>query len=225
MNYLLLHKKKNICFYSLKTLVLFCFYGTFVACNKSDANVEKSSSKNIAKVNGTELNLSDIESTIPKEISKQDSIGFVKNYLNKWASNELFYQQALNYLTSEELDVEKELEAYKKDLITYKFQTKLVNEKLDTVVTPEQINDFYNDNQFIFILKNNIVKALYIKTPKSIPNFEKLKSLCYSSNNPKDLEQLQSLCVQYANNFYMNDNTWLLYDDLKKRNSSIKRST
>ena len=32
----------------------------------------------------------------------------------------------------------------------------------------------------------------------------KLKKLCYSSN-PKDSEQLNSMCIQYANNYYTNN--------------------
>lgn len=192
-----------------------------VSCNNQKSENSFSLSKSIASVNGTQLQLSDIENILPKEISKEDSVGFVKNYLTNWASNEVFYQQAIAYLTSEELDVEKELDAYKKELVVYKFQTKLINDKLDTVVTPMQIEDFYNENTSIFLLKSNIVKALYIKTPKNIPNLEKLKSLCYSTNNPKDAEQLKNLCIQYANNFYMNENTWLLYDDLKKEMNQL----
>ena len=184
--------------------------------------MQTSSGQAVAKVNGNELLFSDVASILPNEMTAQDSAAFAKNYIKKWASNEVFYQQALNYLSDEELNVDRELEAYKKELIAYKFQTKLVNEKLDTTVTAEQIEKFYNNNNSIFLLKNNIVKVLYVKTPTNIPNFEKLKSLCYSSDNAKDAEQLKSLCVQYANNFYMNDNTWLLFEDLKKEITQLK---
>jgi hypothetical protein len=104
--------------------------------------------------------------------------------------------------------------------LTYKFQTKLINEKLDTNVTLAQIEEYYNNNAQNFLLKNNIVKVLYVKTPINIPNIDKLKKLCYS-NNPKDAEPLKSMCIQYANNFFMNDNTWLMFDDLKKEMTQL----
>jgi hypothetical protein len=65
------------------------------------------------------------------------------------------------------------------------------------------------------------VKVLYIKTPINIPNLDKLKKLCYSSSI-KDAEQLKTMCIQYANNYFMNDNTWLMFDDLKKEIPQLK---
>lgn len=191
-----------------------------LSCNKSsDTSADKG--KAIAKINTSTLYTSDLEPISKNGLSKSDSSLFVKTYINKWAYDEVFYQQALNYLTDEELDINKELEEYKKELLSYKFQTKLINEKLDTIVTDSQIEDYYNTHSQNFLLKNNIVKVLYVKTPVNIPNLDKLKKLCYSTN-PKDAEQLKSMCIQYANNYFMNDNTWLMFDDLKKEINQLK---
>ncbi|MBL7936798.1 MAG: hypothetical protein JNM51_13415 [Bacteroidia bacterium] len=192
-----------------------------LSCNKSSTDKNNTKDKIVAKVNESVLYSSDLKQISPNGLSKSDSAALIQTYINKWAYNEVFFQQAVNYLTEEELDISKELEEYKKELLSYKFQTKLINEKLDTNVTIAQIEEYYNANPQIFLLKNNIVKVLYVKTPLNIPNLEKLKKLCYSSN-PKDAEQLNSMCIQYANNYYMNDNTWLMYDDLKKEINQLK---
>jgi hypothetical protein len=190
------------------------------ACNKTtDTNEDKG--RPVAKANTSVLYASDLNQISQNGLSKSDSSAFVQSFINKWAYNEIFYQQAVNYLTEEELNVEKELEEYKKELLSYKFQTKLINEKLDTNVTPTQIEEYYNNNAQNFLLKNNIVKVLYVKTPLNIPNIDKLKKLCYS-NNEKDAELLKTMCIQYANNFFMNDNTWLMFDDLKKEMNQLK---
>lgn len=189
------------------------------ACSKPDVAVEDNG-KIIAKVNTTVLGDKEIEHIVPKGLSKADSMAFLQTYINKWAYSEVFYQQATNYLSEEEQNITTELENFKKELISYKFQVKLINEKLDTIVSNEEIETYYNANSENFLLKNNIVKVLYVKTPISIPNFEKFKKLCYSQN-PKDAEQLNALCIQYANNYYMNDNTWLMFDDLKKEMSQL----
>ena len=191
-----------------------------VSCGKQ-SETGSNNSKLVAKVNSTSLYASDLSNLLMKGLPQKDSLTYANAYVKKWADNEVFYQQALNYLTDDELNVEKELEAYKKELITYKFETKLINDKLDTLVTNAQIEEYYNANSQNFLLKNNIVKVLYVKTPNNIPNIEKLKKLCYSSN-PKDAEQLKVLCVQYANNYYMNDNTWLMFNDLKKEMVQLK---
>ena len=190
------------------------------ACNKT-TDVSEDKGKPVAKVNTSVLYTNDLNQISTTGLSKSDSLAFIQTFVNKWAYNEIFYQQAVNYLTEEELNVDKELEEYKKELLTYKFQSKLINEKLDTNVTLAQIEEYYNNNSQNFLLKNNIVKVLYVKTPLNIPNLDKLKKLCYS-NNPKDAEQLKSVCIQYANNFFMNDNTWLMFDDLKKEMNQLK---
>ena len=191
-----------------------------VSCGKQ-SETSSNNSKVIAKVNSTSLYASDLSNLLAKGLPQKDSLTYVNAYVKKWADIEVFYQQALNYLTDDELNVDKELEAYKKELITYKFEAKLINDKLDTLVTNAQIEEYYNANSQNFLLKNNIVKVLYVKTPNNIPNIEKLKKLCYSSN-PKDAEQLKVMCVQFANNYYMNDNTWLMFNDLKKEMAQLK---
>jgi hypothetical protein len=185
------------------------------ACGKPEAVSSAPEGKVIAKVNAATLTDKETENLVPEGMGGADSLAFLQNYVNKWAYNEAFYQQAINYLSDEEQDVSKELEALKKELLSYRFEKKLINEKLDTTVSEGEIESYYNANAENFLLKSNIVKVLYIKTPVSIPNFDKFKKLCYSSN-PKDAEQLKNLCIQYANNYYMNDDTWLMFDDLKK---------
>lgn len=196
----------------------FLFLGQFLlllSCDKSSSETVEEKGKVIASVNSANLYETDLGRIAPEGMTMSDSAAFVQTFINKWAYNEVFYQQAVNYLTEEEADISKEIEAYKKELLSYKFQAKLIEEKLDTTVTMQQIEEYYNANAQNFLLKNNIVKVLYVKTPLKIPNLAKLKKLCYSTN-PKDAEQLKSMCIQYANNFFMNDNTWLMFDDLKK---------
>lgn len=201
---------------------LIAIAGTFIAsCTRTTENQTVKEGTVIAKVNDAALYSSQLKNLTPKFITRSDSTALVQSYINKWANNEVFYQQALNYLNEDELNVEEELENYKKDLIRYKFELKLIEEKLDTIVTDAQIEEYYNANSQNFLLKHNIVKVLYIKTPLTIPNFDKFKKLCYSTV-PKDQEQLKSLCIQYANNYYMNDNTWLMFDDLKKEINQLK---
>jgi hypothetical protein len=185
------------------------------SCSKPEAVSSTPEGKVIAKVNAATLTDKETEHLVPGDMSGADSLAFLQNYVSKWAYNEAFYQQAINYLSDEEQDVSKELEALKKELLSYRFEKKLINEKLDTTVSEGEIERYYNANAENFLLKSNIVKVLYIKTPVSIPNFDKFKKLCYSTN-PKDAEQLKNLCIQYANNYYMNDDTWLMFDDLKK---------
>jgi hypothetical protein len=100
-------------------------------------------------------------------------------------------------------------------LITYAYENELVKQKLDTTVADQEIEKYYTSNASDFQLKDNIIKVIYVKVNKKAPNIAKLKQL-YKSESPKDKEQLASYCHQFALNFYLDDNSWLLFDDLLK---------
>lgn len=208
---------KNIFQFSLALCVGLLLY----SCQNSSEKTTNGNEKVFAKVNYEKLVSSDIGNIIPKGIQKQDSVFLINKYIENWTSDEIFYQEAIKYLNSEDINFDKEVENYKKELVTHKFQTMLIEEKLDTNFTQIEIEEYYNKNSQNFLLKNNIVKVLYVKTPNTTPNLDKLKKLCNSSN-PKDAEQLNSLCIQYANNYYTNNNTWLMYEDLKKEIPQLK---
>ena len=55
----------------------------------------------------------------------------------------------------------------------------------------------------------------YIKLNKKTPGIEKVKRW-YISNNTKDIDNLRSFCIQFAENYFLDDNTWLLFDDILK---------
>ena len=157
----------------------------------------------------------EIKDIVPKGTSANDSIGLIKKYIDNWIHESLVIQKAENNLTDAQKNVEKQLTDYRNSLITYTYEKELVKQKLDTAVTQEEIEQYYNANQADFQLKDNIIKVIYIKVDKNAPGKEKLKKW-YVSENPKDREQLASYCHQFAENFYLDDNSWLLFDDLLK---------
>lgn len=147
--------------------------------------------------------------------SIQDSLIIAKRVIERWAENELFYKEATEKLFEEDLQITKEIEEYKKELINYRYESKLIENNLDTLITRQEIEEYYNANKDNFILKDNIVKVNYIKAPVSSKAIDKIKKALHSVN-VKDKEQLKTLCSQYAENYFLNDSTWLLLDDIKK---------
>ncbi|MCC6180831.1 MAG: hypothetical protein IT237_03255 [Bacteroidia bacterium] len=207
---------------NINRYLLYSFLTIFIFACDSATTDKQDHSKIIAKVNNSVLYEDQLRNILPRGISISDSIAYIKTYINKWAYNEVFYQEALRYLTEEEQNFEKIIENYKKELLTHAFQKKLINEKLDTIITDVEIEEYYNNHSQNFLLRNNIVKVLYIKTPINIPNIDKFKKLCYSTDE-KDMGLLKDMCIQYANNYYMNDEgAWLLFDELKKEINQLK---
>jgi hypothetical protein len=185
-----------------------------IACN-TKPDQEQGRGEAIARANNAYLYADDIKDIIPFGTISKDSIELLKKYIDNWIRESLVIQKAENNLTDEQKNVEKQLQNYRNSLITYSYEKELVKQKLDTIVTNEEIEKYYNDNQSDFELKDNIIKVIYVKVSKKAPGIDKLIKW-YKSDNIKDREQLASYCHQFAENFYLDDNSWLLFNDLLK---------
>ncbi|OFY82474.1 MAG: hypothetical protein A3F72_00155 [Bacteroidetes bacterium RIFCSPLOWO2_12_FULL_35_15] len=198
----------------MKNILVYSFL--FLLLASCDNGPKKDKGRVIIARAGEKYFYSDeIKDIVPKGTSANDSIGLIKKYIDNWIHESLVIQKAENNLTDAQKNVEKQLTDYRNSLITYTYEKELVKQKLDTAVTQEEIEQYYNANQADFQLKDNIIKVIYIKVDKNAPGKEKLKKW-YVSENPKDREQLASYCHQFAENFYLDDNSWLLFDDLLK---------
>jgi len=187
-----------------------------VSCNNG-SDKKETVSKPVAKAGNEVLSLNDYKENYISIESVKDSSILAKKSIENWAIESLFYQEAMSKLNADEMEIDKQVEAYKKSLVNYIYQTKLIEANLDTNITRREIEQYYSDHEDNFILKENIVKVHYFKIPVKAPGLEKIKRLLRSYVYvPKDVDQLKNLCMQNAENFFMNDSTWLYLEDIKK---------
>jgi hypothetical protein len=164
----------------------------------------------VAKVYDKYLYLSDIKHIFPDKVTKQDSIQLATSYINTWIKNQLLLRQAELNLTPEQLDISQQLEVYRSSLLIFKYEEQMVSQKIDTIVNNAEIEEYYNKNASNFILEESLVKALYLKIPKTAPNIEGLKKW-YKSDNKEDLKNLDSYCYNYATKYDFFGDNWVVF--------------
>lgn len=169
----------------------------------------------VARVYDRYLDWDEIKPNIPEDLSGLDSIRFVRNFAEDWIKKQLIYQKAVDNISPEDIDIEQQLEEYKRALYTYRFEQEIINQNLDTLITEDQIESYYKTHPGDFELKDNIIKVVYVKLKKDAPKLNQVKNW-YRSESPKDRMALEDYCHQYAENFFLNDDTWLMFDDLLK---------
>jgi hypothetical protein len=185
----------------------------FASCKDT---VKEEEEKNALVIADKEfLSQEDLDEKIIDTGNPKDSVGMQKKVIEEWGKESLFYQEAMTKLKEEEIQVDKQVAEYRKDLVNYIYQTKIIEANLDTNVNNGEVEEYYNENKESFILKDNIVKVNYFKIPLKAQALNKMKGMIYSTK-PKDKENLIALCSQYAENFFVNDSTWLYLDDVKK---------
>ncbi|MEO8761434.1 MAG: hypothetical protein ABI388_08645 [Bacteroidia bacterium] len=200
----------------MKIKIFIVISALFVCSCKTDKSTDATTGqKAIARVFEKSLYAEDIKEILPKNSTPKDSAIFVKSYIDQWITNELILHQAESNLSDDEKNIQKEMDEYRKNLLVYRYETELVHQKLDTAVAMPDIEAYYNAHAQNFMLKENIVKVYYVKINNKMPNADKVKKW-YTSKETKDYDNLKKYCIQYADNFFLDDNTWLLLDDVMK---------
>lgn len=191
--------------------------GIAVLCGCKQFTLEGDKNKNaLARVNDKYLYKYEIANLVPKDASKEDSMMIVKNFIEDWVKQNVVLHKAEQNLLDEQKDVEHRLNEYRNSLITFAYEEELVRQRLDTLVNEQEVEKYYTENQKNFVLKSNIVKTIFLKTTKKAPKLDKVKGWI-RSNNDKDRQLLEEFCFQNALDYSLNDNDWMLFDDLLKR--------
>lgn len=170
--------------------------------------------KPVARAGKYYLDELELRTVLPKNISSADSALFAKSYIERWLKDNLLVDKAEDEGV-DDANIDKMVESYRKSLLLAAYQKKYIKLNLDTIVSDKDIDQYYKSNQQIFQLQSNIVRVRYVKLGKKAPNMPKVKVWC-QSDKPADRKQLESYCLDHAENYYLDDNSWLLYDDLLK---------
>ena len=169
----------------------------------------------VAKVGKHKLYKSELKKYIPAGVSSSDSVNLALQYINSWASGQIFSDMAQSQLSQADQDVSAELESYKRSLLRYRYEQQFVNERLDTLVTEDQMMDFYTAHQNLFKLERPILKIRFIDILKTSEQKDFLIKKM-SSNKPADVVAVDSLARVYAIRYYDNSQDWMDASDLAK---------
>jgi hypothetical protein len=162
----------------------------------------------VAAVGAEKLYRSDLDKVIPDGLSADDSTFLAKQYINAWAADLVFLTMAEEQLSKSEKDVTRELEDYRKSLLKYRYEQLYVNERLDTSVTDEMVEEYYNAHQDKFVLSRPLVKARFLSIPDDSPAKEQIRKRM-SSEDITDLVEADSLAYSSAHKFMTWSDQWV----------------
>ncbi len=167
----------------------------------------------VAECYGKYLYESDLVGIVPENTPIMDSIQRVSNFIDSWIKRQVLVHQAEINLNKEELDLKKQLEEYRNSLVIYAYESQLINQKLDTVISEDEIADYYEQNKEDFQLRSTMVRVAYVilkEDCKQKADFKKLLS-------DPDTLLLQNIDIQatyYAVKSNVDVDKWVRLDEL-----------
>lgn len=193
-------------YFILLTLSLSLF-----ACNKVKQTDEPDA---LVKVNDRILTRNEVESLIPKGTTSADSLLLAESFIKKWVKDELVLKIAERNLSDDKESIDKLVNAYRRSLLRYRYQEKLIQEKLSDEIQESDVLTYYDTNKAKFVLNNNLIKGLFLKVPADAPNLSEVKTW-YKSGNVASLEKIEKYSIQNASIYEYFFDKWIDFDEIR----------
>jgi len=175
---------------------------------------EEQEDRLLAKVHNKSLYLSELDGMFPEGTSAEDSAYIIDAYAQRWIREALVLHEAEQHIPSD-LNIDKLVRDYRASLIRHNYEKVLVEQKLDSTVTYDQLVSFYERNKQQYQLETPIVRCYFIKVPLPVPEAEQLRQLWNSKSAP-DFDSLLSYCNRHAEVYLLSENDWYKVEDIAK---------
>ena len=187
----------------------------------SCSNQHKEEQTPIARVFDKYLYEDDIVGLVADNKSREDSILIIKSYIDNWVREELILAQAeYNLPEEQEAEIDNEVNEYRSSRIVYAYERELIRQKLDTLVSEDEIKGYYDANKKNFELKDYILRGNYVKLEKNVP--KKAEAInWFIDGGEEEFVELKDYCFQYASTFILDTAQWIYFKELQKQ-SGIK---
>lgn len=174
----------------------------------------------IARVYNSFLYENDIAKIFPDNLSKEDSILFRNSFINSWAIEQLLLQKAKMNIEDKNDEIENLVASYKKGLLIDKYKKAVLQQDLDTVITENDIDEYYQTNKNIYRLNEDLIQLRYIHFNKDLKDEKEVIKL-FKSSDKVDIKLLIDKELEF-NSFNFNDSIWISYNAVLKKIPTLK---
>jgi hypothetical protein len=169
----------------------------FVSCKWNNSVTEYVYGKTpIVEIGTDVLYEEDIRQVLPLGLSEADSTLFASQFIRNWAQDVLFYQNAIRNIPDTK-DIDRLVENYRRSLIEHEYQRRLIEQKFSSEIPDDDIEQFYNDNQRLFVLDESLLKGLFLKISNKSHDLSDIRKL-YTRKDDESFEEIEKYSIRNA---------------------------
>lgn len=198
-------------------IILFITAVVIIGCTSTKNKVDDPI---LAKVYDKYLYRSQLSEIFPQGISAEDSMLILGDHVDKWLRNQLLLHIAEMNLSEKEKNVEQQIDDYRTSLMIFKYEQNFIKEKLDTLISDEDIEEYYANYSSNFILNNNLLKGSYVRVSRSSPEIWKVRRLS-KSKKEEDLKALEEYCYEHSADYQYFEEEWVNIDKILEQMPKI----
>ncbi len=169
----------------------------------------------IAKTSDHVLYKDEVTSAMPISLSAEDSVTFVKNYVDDWLHFTLLYEKADENIPDDDSVLLNQVKRFREELYINTYEQMFLMQKLDTLIPQKEIDEYYAKHRDEFILSSPVVKPTMIVFPKEKKEDIKVVEDLFFSKRDDALDELKNYCFMHCQKFSF-ANTWVDLDAMKQ---------
>lgn len=182
------------------------------ACKWHQEDVIAENDRILAKIEDKVLKLSDIAALIPEGADSQDSSQVIRAFSENWAK-EMVVLLSAEKAVSNDLNLDRLIKNYRESLLINNFEQKYVDKNLDTLITEEQLNNFYEEQKSHFISQEPLIKYWFAKVHEDKSGLDKFYERWKKGDTPK----VKSYCEKKADIYHLNSSVWVTASSLSQQ--------
>ena len=162
----------------------------------------------VAHLGDAVLTMEELRERIPNNISAEDSTALAQEIIQSWLKDALVLQEAEKISDEEKLAVERRIEDYRKSLLIYSYEQDWIKKNMDTVVTNEQIQTYYEANKSSMKVNEHFIQLKFCSLPDKSKDVKNM-STAFASD---DIATWEAFCVQVGAKHYYNYSTYVNWE-------------
>ncbi|MCS6990578.1 MAG: peptidylprolyl isomerase [Chitinophagales bacterium] len=168
----------------------------------------------LARVYDEYLYPSDLAGVGAGALRPEDSLQAVRSYIDSWIRHKLLLHYARQNLPEAEKQLQQRLRDYFESLLIYQYEHQLLQQKLDTNISEQELRAYYEEHKLSFQLKNPIAQLKYLIL--DIRQTEDLDSVRYWLRHPSEYHQpkLEGFAEDFALRHEVREDQWYTLDEL-----------
>lgn len=168
----------------------------------------------LARAFDRSLRWSELRQVIPIGIGEADSAAMADSYIDSWLRQQVELHHAEENLEPARKEFESELRDYRNSLLLYAYEQELVRQRLDTVISSEEIESYYQSHSAEFDLAEDMARARWFAVPAADKKAVKRMQDRFLSGKPEDMREVELALVQRGITIHDRSAQWLTEGEL-----------